>query len=107
MEVVEEVKQEVQEVKQEAQVATENAIAEAVKETAKARIEVTDAEKLGLVRLENEFLKAQMEMRRLQDLIKNVQEVYPKQVEQLQKKYSIDPATHVYDAIQGAFVKKN
>lgn len=77
-----------------------------VKFATEARIAVTADENLILTKMENTFLKGQMEMRRLQDEAKAIQEQYPKFVESLTKKYLIDPATHVFNAIEGAFVKR-
>lgn len=72
-----------------------------------AKIKITDAENLALTKMENEFLKAQMDFRMIQDKIKAIQEAYPKQIAELVKKYTIDETTHIFNAIEGAFTKKN
>lgn len=78
----------------------------AVKYATEARIAITAEENLGLTKMENEFLKGQMEIRRFTDQVKLINENYPKQVEALTKKYLINPATHAFNAIEGAFVRK-
>jgi uncharacterized protein YeeX (DUF496 family) len=90
------------------------AVTEVIKETeAKVekieqaiRVEISDAEKLVVRNLENEFLKAQMEMQRLTATLKNIQEQFPKLVDTYVKKYALDPAVYVFDAVELAFKKK-
>lgn len=70
------------------------------------RIAITDAENLALTKMELQFVKVQMEIKRLGDEAKAIQETYPKQIATLVKKYAIDETTHVFNAIEGAFTKK-
>jgi len=90
------------EVKQE--VAT--VVAEEKKYATETRIEITDAENLLLTKMENQFLKIQMDIRRLNEEAKSISENFPKKVAELMKKYAINEATHVFNALEGAFIKK-
>ena len=80
--------------------------AEVKKFATEARIAITAEENLVLTKLENVYLKDQMELRRLQDEVKAISEQYPKKVAELVKKYAINEGTHLFNAIEGAFVKK-
>lgn len=70
------------------------------------RVDITDAEKLALRNLENEYLKAQMEIQRLSAIVQNAQKQFPVLVESFVKKYAINPAVHVFDAVELAFKRK-
>jgi len=81
-------------------------VAEVKKEEEKVRTEITDAEKLMLTKMENEFLKAQMEFNRLQSVLKNIQDTYPKKIEELAVKYSADVKDWFFDGVELVFKKK-
>lgn len=81
-------------------------IQEAKKFATEAVIELTAEDKLIISKLENEFLRAQSEVRRLQDVIKSAQDRFPQVVNTLVEKYAISPLTHVFDNIELAFKKK-
>jgi hypothetical protein len=89
-----------------AQAVTDEVKQEVAKVEEKIRIEISDAEKFMLTKMENEFLKAQMEVKRLTELMQNIQKAFPTQVEELVKKYAIEPAKYTFDAIELAFKKK-
>ena len=110
--VVEEVKNEassvVEEVKQEVTKVTE----EVKKEIERVRVDVTDAEKLFLTKLENDFLKAQVELQQLnqrmthlQDVAKKTQEGFVAKTTELAKKYEVDLKEFFFNNIEQAFVK--
>ena len=70
------------------------------------RVELTTEEKYTVSKLENEFLRANSEITRLQGVAKGAQETFPKIVSQLVAKYKINPVTHVFDNINLIFAKK-
>jgi len=70
------------------------------------RVEITTEEKYAVSKLENEFLRANSEITRLQGVAKAAQETFPKLVSQLVAKYKISPATHQFDNVNLAFTKK-
>jgi hypothetical protein len=74
---------------------------------AAVRIELTDAEKLVIRNVENEYLKAQMELQRLSSVTQNASRQFTNTVESYVKKYAIDPAVHVFDTVELVFKKKN
>ena len=71
-----------------------------------ARIEISTEEKLFGAKLENEFLRANMEIQRLTKIVENAQKQFPQFIEGLVKKYAINPATHQFHNIEQVFVKK-
>jgi len=80
--------------------------AEVKKFATEARIVISAEENLMLTKMENAYLKGQMEIRRLTDEAKAISEQYPRKVAALVKKYAINESTHVFNAIEGAFVKR-
>lgn len=70
------------------------------------RVEVSDAEKVILIRMENEFLKTNSEITRLQSVLKNVQEVYPAKLKELAAKYGVNLETHFFDGLELVFKLK-
>lgn len=83
------------------------AVVEEIKKAEVAvRVDITDAEKLVIRTVENEYLKAQMEIRRLSDVAVNAQRQFTSTVESLVKKYAVDPVVHVFDAVELAFKKR-
>lgn len=93
--VVEEVKEVVQEVETKA-VALEQ----------KVRQEIASEEKVIITKMENEFLKAQMEIQRLQTIVSTTQKSYPEYIKNLAEKYSLNIAEWTFDAVELLF-KKN
>lgn len=77
-----------------------------VKFATAALVQITADEKLIVTKMENEYLKAQVEITRLSTVQQNVQKNFPQYVESLVKKYAINPATHVFDNIELVFKKK-
>ena len=71
-----------------------------------ARIELTAEEKFFVTKLENDYLKAAMEIQRLTKTVESAQKQFPMFVEGLVKKYEINPATHVFNNIELVFTKK-
>src|ERR1700676_3766134 len=93
--VVEEVKQEI--VK----------IAEEVKaEVVKAVQELSAEEKLGIREIENSYLKAQVEITRLSQITSKAQSDFTATVEQLTKRYAIDPSVWIFDNVKLQFTRK-
>ena len=72
----------------------------------KLRQEITDAEKVIVTRMENEYLKATLELQRLQTQVSTIQKNYPAYIESLAKKYGIEIKDFTFDAIELLF-KKN
>jgi hypothetical protein len=89
--------------------AVETAVVNEIKkvEAAAERIiqELSAEEKLAIRELENKYLKAQMEVNRLTEIIKAVQTEYTKTTEGLVKKYAISPAEWVFDNAELLFKK--
>ena len=68
--------------------------------------DISAEEKLLLTKMENEFLKGQMELQRIQANVKRISEIYPKKVEELAVKYAIDLKTWAFDGMELVFRKK-
>ena len=77
-----------------------------VKYSTEARIAVTTEEALVMAKMEAQFMKGQVEIQRLTQICQNIGQQFPKEVEKLMAKYSIDPKTHSWDPEQSAFIKK-
>jgi uncharacterized protein YeeX (DUF496 family) len=104
--VVEEVKQEVVKVAAEVKAEVEKVV-EAVKPEVKKLVqELTAEEKLALREIENAYLKAQMEIQRIQPIIQKAQQDFTKTVEGLVTKYAVDPAEWAFDNVKLIFTKK-
>jgi deoxyribodipyrimidine photolyase len=97
--VAEEVKQEVVKVAQEVK-------AEVVKVAEKITQELNAEEKLTIREIENAYLKAQIEIQRLTQITTKAQTDFTKMVEDLAKKYVIDPSVFVFDNVSLIFRKK-
>jgi|SRR5271154_2419614 len=67
--------------------------------------ELTAEEKLAIREIENEYLKAQIEINRLSVITQNAQKNFSTVVETLKNKYVIDPAEWVFDNIALVFKK--
>jgi len=74
-------------------------------EIKKALVEITAEEKLFLREAELEYLKAQMEIKRLSELAATKSKEYTAYIESLMKKYVIAKAEYVFDATVNAFKK--
>src|ERR1035437_1057359 len=83
------------------------AVAEkAAVEVKKLTQELTAEEKLAIREIENEYLKAQMEIQRLSQITQGAQKKFTDTVETLVKKYGVEPATWVFDNLKLIFVRK-
>lgn len=103
---VAEVKDEVKTLVPEVEAAAKAAELKIVKFATAVRVDITDAEKVVATKLENEFLKAEVEINRLKKIQENVSKQFPQFVESLVKKYAVNPVTHVFDNVELAFKKK-
>jgi hypothetical protein len=100
--------QAVEEVKQAA-----DAIVEEVKKVdERVRVDITDSEKLFVTKLENDFLKAQVELQQLnqrmthlQEVAKKAQEGFVAKTQEMAKKYEVDLKDFIFNSIEQAFVK--
>jgi|SRR5579885_2820543 hypothetical protein len=101
MSVVEEVKAEVEKV-----------VEEVKKVEDRVRIDLEDGEKFVVTKLENDFLKAQVELQQiearakhLREVAQNVSKAYTTKLEELAKKYEISLKEFFYNAVETAFMK--
>lgn len=81
-------------------------VAKVKPEVAKGLQEISTEEKLAIREIENEYLKAQMEINRLSQITQAAQKRFTSTVEALTKKYLINPAENVFDNIELKFVPK-
>jgi hypothetical protein len=82
-------------------------VAEEVKaEVVKATQELGAEEKLVIREIENEYLKAQIEINRLSQITQNAQKRFTDTVENLVKKYAVSPAEWVFDNVSLTFKRK-
>ena len=72
---------------------------------AKTSQEISTEEKLIVREIENEYLKAQMEIQRLSQITQAAQKKFTTTVETMTKKYAIDPATFIFDNVALVFKK--
>lgn len=93
--VVEDVKQEVIQVVEEVK-----AVAK------KVAPEISAEEKLVIREIENSYLKSQIEIQRLSQITQKAQADFTKTVEDLTKRYAIDPAQWLFDNVTLSFRKK-
>lgn len=77
------------------------------------RIEITDAEKLAVVKLENDFLKNQMELsqlvkrhEQLQENAKKLTDGFNAKVKELTTKYVVDEKYFQFNMLEQAFTKR-
>jgi hypothetical protein len=80
--------------------------AKVVKFAEGARVEISVEEKFFVTKMENEFLKSQLEIQRLTKIVENTQKQYVAFLEGLTKKYAINPLTHMFNNIELVFTKK-
>ena len=82
-------------------------VAEEIKEEAKKLTqELTAEEKLVIRELENEYLKAQMEIQRLSQITQGAQKKFTETVDSLVKKYAVSPAEWIFDNVSLIFKRK-
>jgi uncharacterized protein YpuA (DUF1002 family) len=108
--VVEEVKNEVF---AEATLEPAKVVAEVVKTDDRVKQEVTDGEKFAMAQMENDFLKAQIEMQQiskrmehLQEVTKKIQANFVAKTAEMAEAYSIDLEKFIYNSVEHAFTKK-
>ena len=77
-----------------------------VPEVKKMLQELTAEEKLGIREIENEYLKAQMEIQRLSQITQGAQKKFTDTVEALVKKYGVNPTEWVFDNLKLVFTRK-
>ena len=83
------------------------AVAEkAAAEVKKLTQELTAEEKLAIREIENEYLKAQMEIQRLSQITQGAQKKFTDTVENLVHKYTVSPAEWAFDNLKLIFVRK-
>jgi hypothetical protein len=80
--------------------------AKVVKFAEGARVDISAEEKLFMTKMENEFLKAQLEISNATKKVENAQKQYTMFIEGLTKKYAINPLTHLFNNIELVFTKK-
>ncbi len=73
---------------------------------AQDKVEITDAENLAVMRLENSFLKNTQQISILQKQNEEIQRNFPEYIKSLAAKHSVDLTTHLFDSVEGAFRKK-
>ena|ERR1035437_3582149 len=81
-------------------------IEEVVPEVKKMFQELTVEEKLIIREIENEYLKAQMEIQRLSQITQGSQKKFTDFVESLVKKYGVTPAEWIFDNLKLIFTRK-
>jgi len=96
----------VEEVKQEIVKVAEEVKAEVVKVVEKATQELSAEEKLVIREIENEYLKAQIEINRLSQITQKAQKSFTDTVEGLVKKYAVSSAEWVFDNVSLTFKRK-
>ena len=81
-------------------------------EEERTRVDVNDSEKLSVVKVENDFLKAQVEIQQLSQRITHLQDVAKKCGEKfvtlttdLAKKYDVDLKDFGWNNVEQAFLK--
>jgi hypothetical protein len=77
-----------------------------VKFTEEVRVALTADEKFFITKVENDYLKAQLEIHKATKVVENTQKQYTQLLEGLVKKYAINPLTHQFNNIELAFTKK-
>lgn len=70
------------------------------------RVEISDAEKVVVLRQENQFLQLTTQARELQKQIENIQKNFPEYLKGLAVKYSVDLKEYAFNSIEGVFNKK-
>jgi hypothetical protein len=81
-------------------------VAKVEKAAEKVLQELTAEEKLIIREIENEYLKAQMEIQRLSIITQNAQKKFTETVEVLVKRYAVSPTEWIFDNISLQFKRK-
>jgi ABC-type nitrate/sulfonate/bicarbonate transport system substrate-binding protein len=82
-------------------------VAEEAKAVAeKVTQELSSEEKLFIRETENTYLKAQIEVNRLSQVTQKAQEDFTKKVEELTRKYAVDPSLWLFDNVKLSFRRK-
>lgn len=75
------------------------------------RVDITDVEKLVITKIENDFLKAQVELQQLdrrmvhlQDVAKKCGEKFTAETAALYKKYELDSSEYGFNNVEQAFM---
>lgn len=68
--------------------------------------EVSDAEKLIILRMENQFLQITQNITNLQRQVEQIQKQFPEYIKTLAAKYSVDLTKNTFHSVEGVF-KKN
>ena len=102
MSIEETVVAEVEKVVEEVKSAVETKVEEVVKA---AKVDITAEEKLFLREAELEYLKATMEIQRLNKITEEKSKAYQAYVENLLSKYRLSKAEYAFDAVVNAFKK--
>ena len=84
----------------------ENLLGEVKAEAKKVTQELTAEEKLFIRETENAYLKAQIEINRLSQITQKAQKDFTENVENLSKKYLLNPAEWIFDNVALIFRKK-
>lgn len=84
----------------------ENLLGEVKAEAKKVTQELTAEEKLFIRETENAYLKAQIEINRLSQITQKAQKDFTEHVENLSKKYLLNPAEWIFDNVALIFRKK-
>lgn len=104
--VVSEVKTEVVKVAEEVKTEAAKLVGDAKVEVKKLTQEITAEEKLAIREIENKYLKAQIEISRLSQITQQAQREFTSSVENLTKKYVVDPLEWFFDNAELIFKKK-
>lgn len=93
------------EVKAEVVKVAEEVKAAVIKVVDKVTQEISSEEKLAIRDVENEYLKAQLQIQTLSQTTQRAQAKFTSIVEGLTKKYVVDPASWVFDNVELKFKK--
>lgn len=96
----------VEEVAGEVKVEATKLVEEVKTEVKKLTQELTTEEKLFIRETENKYLKAQIELNRLSQIAGQAQRDFSSKVEELTKRYLLNPAEYIFDNVELIFKKK-
>jgi hypothetical protein len=80
-------------------------VAEVEKVAERLKVEISDAEKVIVLRQENQFLQLTTQARELQKQIETIQKNFPEYIKGLATKYELEIKDYVFDSISGVFNK--
>lgn len=86
--------------------AVEKEIAEVEGEVKKVTQELSAEEKLIFRELETTYLKAQLDLTKATEILKESQKKYTEELDAAFKRHVINPAEHMWDAVKLMFVKR-